>query len=208
MQSSLGCAQAMSIETAEELEGMRRAGAVVAEALRAARRLVRPGVTTAALDEAVAKGFRRPGARSGPSLDYGFPGSACISLGSEAVHGIPGPRRVRSGELVKLDVTAELDGFYADACVTVPAGRVDARSRRLAVAAQAALKRGLGAAVAGGPVNAIGRAVSGEASGRGFSVCAELTGHGIGRRIHEPPDVPNVFLERASRSLHAGLVLT
>src|SRR4051812_8305433 len=134
----------MSIETAEELEGLRRAGAVVAEALRAARRLVRPGVTTAA----------------------------------------------------------------ADACVTVPAGRVDARSRRLAVAAQAALKRGLGAAGAGARVNAMGRAVSGEASGRGFSVCAELTGHGIGRRIHEPPDVPNVFLERASRPLHAGLVLT
>src|SRR3954463_6825691 len=198
----------MSIETQEQLEGLSRAGAVVAEGLRAARRLVPPGVTTAALDDAVGVVFRRHGARSGPTLDYGFPGHACISVGSEAVHGIPGTRRIRAGELVKLDVTAELDGFYADACVTVPAGRVDARSRRLAGGAQAALNRGVGAGVAGAPVNAIGRAVSGEASGRGFSVCAELTGHGIGRRIHEPPDVPNVFLERASRPLHAGLALT
>jgi methionyl aminopeptidase len=198
----------MSIETPEELAGMKRAGAVVAEAIRAARRLVRPGVTTAALDEAVARVFRRHGARSGPSLDYDFPGSACISVGSEAVHGIPGPRRVRAGELVKIDVTAELDGYYADACVTVPAGEADARSRRLAVAAQAGLKRGLAAAVAGAPVNAIGRAVQRDAESRGFSVCAQLTGHGIGRRIHEPPDVPNVFVERADAPLLPGLVLT
>jgi methionyl aminopeptidase len=198
----------MSIDTPEELEGMKRAGAVVAEALRAARRLVRPGVTTAALDEAVARVFARHGARSGPTLDYDFPGSACISVGSEAVHGIPGPRRVRDGELVKIDVTAELNGFYADACVTVMAGRADARSKRLAVAAQAGLKRGLAAAVAGAPVNAIGRAVEDEVTGRGFSVCHELTGHGIGRRIHEPPDVPNVFDPDASETLEAGLVLT
>src|SRR4051794_41400606 len=105
----------MSIETQEQLEGMRRAGAVVAEALRAARRLVHPGVTTRALDEAVGKVFRRHGARSGPTLDYGFPGHACISVGSEAVHGIPGSRRIRAGELVKLDATARPDGFYPPA---------------------------------------------------------------------------------------------
>src|SRR3954447_12263761 len=152
----------MSIETREELEAMRRAGAVVAEALRAARRLVRPGVTTRALDDAVGVVFRRHGARSGPTLDYGFPGHACISVGSEAVHGIPGSRRVRSGELVKLDVTAELGGFYADACVTVVAGPAHsqpARGRRLAVAAASALRRGLSAAVAGAPLSSIGAAV-------------------------------------------------
>jgi methionyl aminopeptidase len=198
----------MSIETQAELDGMKRAGAVVAEAIRAARRLVRPGVTTAALDAAVALVFARHGARSGPTLDYGFPGSACISVGSEAVHGIPGPRRVREGELVKIDVTAELDGFYADACVTVTSGRTDARSQRLAVAAQAALKRGLAAAVAGEPISAIGRAVESDVNARGFSVCHELNGHGIGRRIHEPPDVPNVFDARASQRLEPGLVFT
>src|SRR3954470_25037428 len=198
----------MSIETQEQLEGLRRAGAVVAEALRAARRLVHPGVTTAALDDAVGTVFRRHGARSGPTLDYGFPGHACISVGSQAVHGIPGSRRIRPGELVKLDVTAELDGYYADACVTVPAGRVDSRSRRLAVAAQAALRRGVAAAAAGARVNAIGAAVEHEVTTRGFSVCAELNGHGIGRRIHEPPDVPNYFDPAASERLHAGLVLT
>ena len=198
----------MSIETEEELEGLRRAGAVVAEALRTARRLVHPGVTTGELDEAIGTVFRRHGARSGPKLDYGFPGHACISVGSEAVHGIPGSRRIRAGELVKLDVTAELDGFYADACVTVAAGRVEPRLRRLAVAAQAGLRRGMASAVAGARVNAIGAAVEHEVNQRGFSVCTELNGHGIGRRIHEPPDVPNYFDPAASARLHAGLVLT
>src|SRR3954462_7900193 len=177
----------MSIETAEELEGMRRAGAVVAEALRAARRLVRPGVTTGALDEAVAQAFRRHGARSGPTLDYGFPGRACISVGSEAVHGIPSPtRRVRAGELVKLDVTAELDGFYADACVTVPVGPASPEATRLTAAAQSALRRGMDAAGSGRAVGEIGAAVETEVRRRGFAVCGDLTGHGIGRRIHEP----------------------
>jgi methionyl aminopeptidase len=198
----------VSIETEEELDGMRRAGAVVAEALRTARRLVHPGVTTRALDDAVGKVFRRRGARSGPTLDYGFPGHACISIGSEAVHGIPGRRRIRAGELVKLDVTAELDGFYADACVTVPAGRVDPRSWRLAVAAQAGLRRGMVAAVAGARVNAIGAAVEDEVTRRGFSVCSELNGHGIGRRIHEPPDVPNYFDPELVGPLQEGLVMT
>ena len=187
---------------------MKRAGAVVAEAIRAARRLVAPGITTAALDEAVAAVCRRHGARSGPQLDYDFPGFACISVGSEAVHDIPGPRRLRAGELVKLDVTVELDGFYADSCVTVPVKGADARARRLVVAAQAALRRGLDAAVAGARVNAIGRAVEDEVTRRGFGVCAELSGHGIGRRIHEPPDVPNVFVAGADELLHPGLVLT
>ena len=109
------------------------------------------------------------------------------------MHGIPGPRRLREGQLVKLDVTAELDGFYADACRTVAGGQASAaREQRLAAAAQSALRRGLEAATAGANVGAIGAAVQTEVERRGFSVCAELTGHGIGRRIHEEPDVPNI----------------
>ena len=125
----------MSIETAEELEALKAAGRAVAEAIRAMRAGVRPGVTTGELDAVGAKVFRRYGARSGPQLEYGFPGVNCISVNDEAVHGIPGKRRLRKGDLVKLDVTAELDGFYADACVSVPVGTpnmlTDRKSTRL-----------------------------------------------------------------------------
>src|SRR4051812_14593671 len=112
----------VSVQTAEELAALRRVGRVVAETLRAMRAAVRPGVTTAELDAVAARVFRSAGARPGPQLDYDFPGITCISVNEEAVHGIPGRRRLREGDLVKLDVTAELDGFYADACVTAPVG--------------------------------------------------------------------------------------
>src|ERR671929_1191102 len=153
----------MSVETPEELEGLRRAGRAVAATLREVARRVRPGVTTAELDALAARVLARHGARSAPALVYGFPGAICISVDDEAVHGIPGPRRLRAGELVKLDVTAELDGFYADACRTVPVGRVRPREQRLGGAAPVALRRGLEAAQAGAPVNAIGAAVEHEA---------------------------------------------
>jgi methionyl aminopeptidase len=198
----------MSIETPQELAGLRAAGRVVAAALREMRRHVRPGVTTLELDRVAARVFARHGARSGPQLDYDFPGVTCISVGDEVVHGIPGPRRLRAGELVKLDVTAELDGYYADACVTVPVGRAEPRTGRLIAAAQRALQRGIAAAAPGAPVSAIGRAVQAETERSGFTVLAELTGHGIGRRIHEPPTVHNVFRREANQPLTDGLVIT
>lgn len=149
----------MSVETAEELAALRAAGRVVAEALRMMRRAVQPGVTTGELDAVAGRVFRRAGARSGPQIDYGFPGVTCISVNDEATHGIPGPRHLLAGDLVKLDVTAELDGFYADACVTVPAGRARPGDRRLVVSAQRALAAGMRAARVGAPLNAIGAAV-------------------------------------------------
>ncbi len=196
----------VSIDDPSELTALRAAGRVVAETLRELTRRVRPGVSTGELDEFAAAIFERHGARSGPRLDYDFPGTICISLDDECVHGIPGSRRLREGQLVKLDVTAELDGFYADACRTVPVGRVRAREQRLGAAAQSALRRGLAAARAGNNVGAIGAAVQTEVQRRGFNVCAELTGHGIGRRIHEAPDVPNVAWD--GPELTRGLVIT
>jgi methionyl aminopeptidase len=206
----------VSIDHPEELAALRAAGRVVAETLRELARRVRPGVTTAELDAVAAGVFARHGARSGPQLDYDFPGAICISLDDECVHTAslrsspasprPGPRRLREGQLVKLDVTAELDGFYADACRTVAVGRVRGREQRLAAAAQSALRRGLEAASAGNNVGAIGAAVQAEVERRGVSVCGELTGHGIGRRIHEEPEVPNVAWD--GPELTAGLVIT
>src|SRR3954464_12942352 len=149
----------VSIDHPDELQALRAVGRVVAETIRELARRVRPGVTTPEPDAAAAHVFPRHGARSGPQLDYDFPGTTCISVDDECVHGIPGPRRLRAGQLVKLDVTAALDGFYADACRTVPVGRVKPREQRLAAAAQSALKLGLAAATAGNNVGAIGGAV-------------------------------------------------
>jgi methionyl aminopeptidase len=191
----------VSIDSPAELAALRAAGRVVAETIRELARRVRPGVTTRDLDEVAARVFAAHGARSGPRLDYDFPGTVCLSIDDEAVHGIPGPRRLRDGQLIKLDVTAE-----PDACRTVPVGKVRPREQRLVAAAQSALRRGLEAATAGANVGAIGAAVEAEVTKRGFSVCAELTGHGIGRRIHEPPDVPNVAWD--GPTLTDGLVIT
>ena len=198
----------MSIETEDELRALRAVGRVVAQALREMRRRVRPGVSTGELDAVAARVFAAAGARSGPQLDYGFPGVTCISVGDEAVHGIPGRRRLRKGDLVKLDVTAELDGFYADACVSVPVGEVPPRVSRLVVAANAALRRGMEQATGGAPVNAISAAIEQEVTSRGFSVCQDLAGHGIGRRIHEPPSVPNAYDPEQRDRLTESLVLT
>jgi methionyl aminopeptidase len=198
----------MSVSTPEELAALKAVGRVVARTLRELRARVRPGVTTAELDQHAARIFAAHGARSGPMLDYDFPGTICISVGDEAVHGIPGPRRLREGELVKLDVTAELDGFYADACRTVAVGQARPAALKLTAAAESALKQGMRVATAGAPVNAIGRAVQAEVERRGFSVCGELTGHGIGRRIHEEPTVFNVDVPGPSPLLTEGAVLT
>jgi methionyl aminopeptidase len=196
----------MSIETHAELVGMQAAGAVVARALAEMRRAVRPGVTTAELDRLAADVFDEAGARSGPQLDYDFPGTTCISVNDEAIHGIPGPRELEPGDLVKLDVTAELNGFYADACDTVSVGDGSPLAERLVASAHRALSRAMRVATAGSPLNGIGAVVERSVTADGFSVCAELTGHGIGRRIHEEPDVPNVAWN--GPELTAGLVIT
>jgi methionyl aminopeptidase len=198
----------VSVETEEELQALKAVGRIVAEAIRAMRRAVRPNTTTLELDAIAGKLFRRAGARSGPQLDYDFPGVTCISVNDEAVHGIPSRRRVRDGDLVKLDVTAELDGFYADSCVSVSVGRPRSATVALADASRRALASGLEAARAGSPLNAIGAAIETTVHEAGYSVCTDLIGHGIGRKIHEPPDVPSFFVPTLSQPLTDGLVLT
>jgi methionyl aminopeptidase len=198
----------MSVDTPEELAALRAAGRVVARALRAMRRQVRPGVTTAEIDRAGERILREAGARSGPQLDYGFPGFNCISVNDEAVHGVPGRRRLRDGDLVKLDVTAELDGFYADACISVAVGSAQPETLRLIATAQEALAAGMRAAHTGAPLNAIGAAVEGTVRRHDLAVCPELLGHGIGRRIHESPFVPSFYDPRLTEPLTEGLVMT
>ncbi|MDX6689404.1 MAG: methionyl aminopeptidase [Solirubrobacteraceae bacterium] len=198
----------MSVSTPEELRALQAAGKVVADTIRAMRRAVAPGVSTAELDAIAAHLFARAGARSGPQLDYGFPGVTCISVNDEAVHGIPGRRRLRAGDLVKLDVTAELDGFYADACRTVLVGTPRPRAVQLVRTAERALARALEVARTGAPLNTIGETVQRTVHAAGFAVCDGLMGHGIGRRVHEAPDVPNVYEPSLREPLTEGLVMT
>jgi methionyl aminopeptidase len=198
----------MSVETPEELRALHAAGRVVADAIRAMRRAVAPGISTAELDAIAASVFARAGAHSGPQLDYGFPGVTCISVNDEAVHGIPSRRRLRAGDLVKLDVTAELDGFYADSCRSVFVGRPRPRTVRLVRTAERALARALAVATSGTPLNAIGDTVQRTVHEAGFAICDGLMGHGIGRRVHEPPDVPNTYDPLLDQPLTEGLVIT
>ena len=130
----------MSIETAEEQAAMERVGALVASVLAELRAAVAPGITTGALDELAAKAFRRAGATSGPAELVGFPASICISVNEEIVHGIPGSRVLREGDLVTLDVTPLLDGYCADAAITVPVGRARPEALRLIAAAETCLQ--------------------------------------------------------------------
>jgi len=187
---------------------MRVAGAVVRRVLDAMKREVRPGVTTAALDEVGAEVMRREGAQSAPALVYKFPGANCISLNDEAVHGIPSARVLQEGDLLKLDVTVEKDGFMADAAITVPVGEVTEDRQRLMACAERAFTKAMLVARAGFRVSEIGRVIEREVRRSGFSVIRDLGGHGIGRTIHEEPRVPNYPDPQANRVLTEGLVIT
>jgi methionyl aminopeptidase len=200
----------MSVDTPEQLDGLKRVGRVVAETIAAVRRAALPAVTTAQLDAIAEAVFERNSARSGPILTYGYPGSICLSVDDEIVHGIPGSRTLRAGQLVTIDVAAELDGFHADAATTVAVGAPSRGAERLLGSGRRALAAGIEAAQPGATLRDVGAAVEAVAEADGFKVARELTGHGIGRAMHEPPTVFNwpAPFEEASLELTEGLVFT
>jgi methionyl aminopeptidase len=198
----------VSITSEAELQKLREVGRIVAGALAAMEREVRPGITTAELDAIGARYFAQHGARSSPQLVYRFPGVNCISVNDEVVHGVPRDRRLEAGDLVKLDVTAEKGGFHADAAISVIVPPAPELSTRLIDCARRAFHAGLAAARPGKRTRDIGAAVDREVRRCGFHVIPELCGHGIGRSIHEPPSVPNYAEPTARAMLTEGLVLT
>ena len=187
---------------------MRAVGRVVAETLARVAQELKPGVTTRELDDVARSVFALRGARSGPQLDFDFPGTICISVNEEAVHGIPGQRVIQPGDLVTLDVTAELDGFYADAAVTHVVPPAPALALRLKACAEAAFRQGAARARSGAPIWRIGAAVEREVQRRGFRVVKYLCCHGIGRSVHEEPQIPNYRDPRAQQALRENLVIT
>ena len=198
----------MSIESADDWKGLRRAGRIAHLTLDALEAHVRPGVSTADLDAVAARLFATHGARSAPALVYRFPGTVLISVNDEVVHGIPGPRRLAAGDLVKLDVTVEKDGYIADAARSVIVESGSDLAMRLVACAREAFAAALAVARAGTKVNAISRAVETTVRARGFTVMRGLTGHGVGRAIHEAPSVPNHYDPWQRDVLTDGLVLT
>ena len=198
----------MSITTTEQFDKLRACGRIVAKALRAMAAEVRPGVTTTELAAIGSRILFDHGAHSSPPMVYGFPGDVCISVNDEVVHGIPGGRVIQPGDLVKLDLTAEKDGYHTDSAVSIEAPPGKGKARELARCAERAFRQALGAARAGNRTKDIGRAVEREVQRRGFHVIRELGGHGIGRTIHEPPSVPNYADFSAQHKLTEGLVIT
>ena len=197
----------MSIETGNDLSGMKRAGRVTSLTLDALEARVRAGVTTAELDAVAAAVFAKHGARSAATLVYGFPGHVLLSVNDEIVHGVPGRRRLERGDLLKLDVTVECDGYIADAARTVVVGGGPDTTGMIACV-RAEFRAGLAVARAGTRVNEIGRAVEREVRRHGFRVVRGLCGHGVGRTIHEEPSVPNEYQPSQRDVLTEGLVLT
>ena len=198
----------MSINSSDQLEKLRACGRVVAKALRAMAEAVCSGVTTAELSAIGSKILEEHGAQSSPPLVYSFPGDVCISVNDEVVHGIPGPRVIQPGDLVKLDLTAVKDGYHTDSAVTIHVPPVQEQSRALAHCAERAFRQALTAARASNRTRDIGRAVEREVRRRGFHVIRELGGHGVGRTIHEEPRVPNYAEPSARDLLSEGLVIT
>lgn len=202
----------ITLKTPQETAKMRAAGRVVAEILSACRAAVRPGVTTGELDRIAAEILKRHGATSN-FKGYGvpvlppFPGVICTSVNEQIVHGIPGKRRLKEGDIVSIDAGAIVEGWHADAAVTVPVGEVAPQAAKLIAVTDEALRRAIGAAVVGKRLGDIGAAVQRFVEGQGFTVVRNYVGHGIGRAMHEEPQVPNYGAPERGLQIREGLCI-
>lgn len=197
------------LKSTREIEIMARGGQLLAQTLELLRGQVRPGITTKALDTAAEEFIRsHAGATAAFKGLYGFPGSVCISINEEIVHGIPSAKRVLAeGDIVSLDFGVKLDGYYTDAAITVPVGEIDAEDRRLLQVTKAALDAGVAAARVGNHIGDIGAAISGVVKAAGFTTADDLVGHYVGTAPHGDPQVPNFGKPKRGPKLLAGLTI-
>lgn len=197
----------MIVKTDKEREGMRAASRVVKAALDAAERFIKPGVTTAEIDAVVEKAIRVMGAIPSTKGFEGYPNASCISVNDVVVHGIPSLQTVKDGDIVSVDITALLNGYQGDAARTFPVGNVSDADKKLIAAAQAAFFAGMEYAKAGNRIGDVSSAVQLYTELHGFGVVRALTGHGIGHKMHEPPEVPNFGKRHTGAPLKAGLCI-
>jgi methionyl aminopeptidase len=199
---------AISLKQPEQLRLMREAGKIVAETLRVLEAAVRPGITTAELDALAERTIRRYGAVPSFKGYRGFPASTCISVNDEVVHGIPGPRVLRDGDIVSIDIGARYRGYHGDATITVPVGNISPEAARLIAVCREALARGIEQARAGRRLTDISAVIQQYVEAHGFSVVRDLYGHGIGRALHEEPLLPHYGPPGQGPLLRPGMVLT
>jgi methionyl aminopeptidase len=198
----------MTAESSLDIKNLKAIGRVCAETLRKMMNETRAGMTTRELDEIGRAFLEAEGARSAPQVTYNFPGATCISISPVIAHGIPNEHILREGELIHIDVSAELDGYYADTGASLIVSKRDRNLEKMLEANRAVLAKALRAAKAGNPLNGIGRTVQQEARKRGYNVIYDLTGHGIGRKLHEEPrEILNYYDPKDRRILNEGLVL-
>jgi len=198
----------IELKSPADLEKMRRANQVVAETLSELRTMIRPGVSTMELEERARELLQKTRARSAFKGYRGFPCCLCASLNDEVVHGIPSRDRVlKEGDLVSLDFGVELEGWYGDAAISLGVGRVSAEVEKLLGVTAAALTRAIAAMQPGNRLSDIARAIEGHVEQNGFSVVQQFVGHGIGRAMHEEPQVPNFGKPHPDYRLREGMVL-
>ncbi len=189
----------MTIASEEELEKLKAAGKLVARTLKAMGEALEPGITTRELDQIGRKMLEDAGARSAPELTYGFPGATCISVGPDCAHGIPDDRQVQAGDLVNIDVSCELDGFYGDTGASFAVPPVAPRIEKLCRDGRRAMWAGIRAVRPGGPLNAIGKSIEAFADKNGYSLVRNLASHGVGRSLHEEPTELATWYEPGDR---------
>ena len=198
----------MTIESQQDIAALKRVGAVVSSVLAAMLDRIVPGMTTAELDDLGGRLLAAQGAKSAPQVMYDFPGATCISINEEAAHGIPGARRIEPGDLVNVDVSAELDGYFADTGGTRIVDPATPLKTRLCHATRMALDAALQEARAGNRINRIGKAIERVAKSHGFKTIRNLAGHGVGRSLHEDPEgIVSYFDPDDERILREGMVI-
>lgn len=199
----------MSINSQKDLEGLRKIGKIVARCLQLMHSKLEPGMTTLELDQIGGRFLEENGARSAPMLTYKFPGYTCISVNEEAAHGIPGARVLKAGDLINIDVSAELGGYFADTggSATIPPQKQIHLD--ICKVAKRALERAMLEARAGAKINRIGHAIESEAHANGFTVIENIGSHGVGRALHEEPEfIAGFYDKRDKRILKEGQVIT
>ena len=197
----------ITIKSAREVELMRRAGKITAAARALAGEMVKPGVTTQEIDRAVCRFIRPQGAQ--PSfLNYnGYPASVCVSVNDEIIHGIPGPRVLKEGDIVSVDVGAYIGGYHGDCAATYACGKISEEAQRLIDVTRQSFFEGIKYAREGGRLSDVSHAIEEYVEGNGFSVVREYVGHGIGRNMHESPEVPNFGIAGHGPKLLRGMTL-
>ncbi|WP_096552299.1 type I methionyl aminopeptidase [Ureibacillus thermosphaericus] len=198
----------MIVKTQEEFEALKKIGRICAEIRDAMKAATKPGITTKELDEIAGRMFAEAGAISGPKGEYDFPGYTCISVNHEVAHGIPGNKVIREGDLVNIDVSGSLDGYFADTGISFVVGEGYEDKEKLCRVAKSAFERAMTKVKAGSKLNQIGKAVEREAKDHGLKVIMNLTGHGVGRSLHEDPQhILNYYDAWDGTILKEGMVL-